>query len=85
MSVVPFRKPQRQTAHCKLFVGYNLPDLLPVVKQEIATRWRAGVTIRSLAAEYRLTVAQVEAVVWEPVRDLGPKTPAALYLVRKAA
>lgn len=85
MSIVPFHRPQRQTIHCKKFIGSALPDLMPIVKAEICDRWRAGVTIRSLAAEYRLTVAQVEAVVWEPVRDLGPKTPAALYLVRRAA
>lgn len=51
-----------------------LPDLLPRTKADICARWKRGVRIRFLASEYRLTVAQVEAVIWEPQRNMTPPT-----------
>lgn len=51
-----------------------VPDVMPRVKQDIRDRWKRGVRIKNLASEYRLTVLQVEAIVWEAERNFAPPT-----------
>lgn len=47
--------------------------ILDINRQRISRSWALGRTIRSLAAEYRLPVAVVEAVLWESYNSRTPR------------